>query len=52
MNSDDLLAYEKRTENLMVWRDRLLSMGQEIKAAEVGGIINNRLGLDGNSNDR
>ena len=41
------LAYERRTEVLIVWRDRLLTMGNEIQAADVGGIINERLGLNG-----
>ena len=44
------LAHEQRTEALIAWRDRLLNMGNEIQAADVGGIINERLGLNGGTN--
>lgn len=45
------LAYEKRTENLIAWRRHLMLVALEVQAADVGGIINERLGLNGGDDD-
>lgn len=43
------LAHEKRTENLIAWRRQLMLVGLDVQAADTGGEINARLGLNGDT---
>ncbi|TSI12650.1 hypothetical protein [Brevibacterium aurantiacum] len=46
------LAHEKRTENLIAWRRQLMLLALDAQASDVGGIINERLGLNGGDDER
>lgn len=51
LNVSNPVAGELRIWNLIEWRRDLLAIGQEVQAADVGGEINARLGLNGETND-